>query len=196
MKRLRNYNVDYCNLVNDIECETKKDNAINDFHLFLLSIIHRTIHVNKGMILLVENKCYEASIPLLRTLLDSILIAYGCQLVDNSKTFYTGLLKGLRYTDIETKMKDGKNISLHNIAKALDCKDGCPGILDVYSSLCSYPHFSSSHLYSMVAENGQINIDVSNLENNSEIIENICGNYNDFNTILLHILYDLRNLRP
>lgn len=187
---LKNYKEEYVSVAKRFETQAKTENMHTDFHIFIYTIIHRTIQINNAIVLLMEQKNIEATIPMLRILMDSLLIAHGCYLVEKPIAYCSGIMKGIP----SRKMKDktGQNLTLKYLAMDFDRVEDTDNMENLYTFLCSFIHFSESHLASVVSVNDTgditLNIDGSIMSENKEFVENVIGSYNDLNTTLLKTL--------
>lgn len=182
---LNYYEKEYTDLAQRVDLQSNEMGILDDFHLFVLTVIHRTIQINKGFILLMMSKNLESAIPMLRILMDSLLAVRGCELSDNPLLFCRELLKGKKLSGIKIK---GKNMPLGDFAESFDTTEDAPGMKELYDFLCSFIHISNNHTKAMITANGSFCIDESDLSKDPDLIKDVIENYNDLNAILLNEL--------
>ena len=114
--------------------------SFHNFDLYILSIINRTISLNKAFILLIENENSLTAISIVRLQLDNALRLYASQIVENPEDFLTYFFEG---NPINEYKINKQNLTDSFLAKELNKKN--PGAFELYKYLCNYVHFSEKH---------------------------------------------------
>ena len=114
--------------------------SFHNFDLYILSIINRTISLNKAFILLIENENSLTAISIVRLQLDNVLRLYATQIVDNLEDFLTHFFDG----NPINKYKINKE-QLTDKFLATELNKKVPGALELYEYLCYFIHFSDKH---------------------------------------------------
>ena len=116
------------------------NHSVYNFDLYILSIINRTIALNKAFILLIENQNSLTAISIVRLQLDNALRLNAINVVDNIEDFLNYFFEGQpinKYVVNKKKLTDGF------LATELDKK--VSGALELYNYLCDYIHFSDKY---------------------------------------------------
>lgn len=114
--------------------------SFHNFDLYVLSIINRTISLNKAFILLIENENSLTAISIVRLQLDNALRLFASQIVDNTADFLTYFFEG----NPINKYKINKQ-QLSDTFLATELNKNVPGTLELYKYLCDFIHFSEKH---------------------------------------------------
>lgn len=115
--------------------------SFHNFDLYVLSIINRTISLNKAFILLIENENSFTAISIVRLQLDNALRLYASQIVENPENFLKHFFEG---NSINKYKINKQNLSDNFLAKELNKK--VPGAFELYEYLCNFIHFSEKHI--------------------------------------------------
>lgn len=114
--------------------------SFHNFDLYVLSIINRTISLNKAFILLIENENSLTAISIVRLQLDNALRLFASQIVDNTADFLTYFFEG----NPINKYKINKQ-QLSDTFLATELNKNVPSTLELYKYLCDFIHFSEKH---------------------------------------------------
>lgn len=114
--------------------------SFHNFDLYILSIINRTISLNKAFILLIENENSLTAISIVRLQLDNALRLYATEVVDNLEDFLNFFFEG---NPINKYKVNKQPLNDKFLATELDKK--VPGALELYEYLCDFIHFSDKH---------------------------------------------------
>lgn len=117
------------------------NNFAYDFDLYILSIINRTISLNKAFILLMDNDNSFTAISILRLQLDNVLRLNAIKVANNKEDFLNHFFDGKPIKDYEEKK--GRKFSDSYLAQELNKEND--GALDLYKFLCDFVHFSGKH---------------------------------------------------
>ncbi|WPY97611.1 hypothetical protein [Christiangramia sp. OXR-203] len=116
------------------------NSSVQKKDFYILSIINRTISLNKAFILLVENKNSLSAVSILRMQLDNLLRLNAINIVDNIDDFLKHFYDGKPINTFKIKKQ---RFTDKFLATELDKK--VPQTLDLYNYLCDYIHFSDKH---------------------------------------------------
>ena len=114
--------------------------SAHNIDFYILSIINRTISLNKAFILLTENKNSLSAVSILRLQLDNLLRLNAINIVENIDDFLEHFLNG---NPINIYKVGKQKLTDKFLATELDKK--IPQTLDLYNYLCGYIHFSDKH---------------------------------------------------
>ena len=112
----------------------------HNLDFYILSIINRTIALNKAFVLLLENENSLTAISIVRLQLDNAIRLYATKVVENGEDFLSHFLEGKpinKYKVNDQKLTD--NFLVTELNKEV------PGSRDLYNYLCDYVHFSHKH---------------------------------------------------
>lgn len=137
------------------------NNTAHRLDLYILSIINRTISLNKAFILLLDNENSFTAISIVRLQLDNALRLNAVNTAEDPNHF-------LDYFFAEkpiNKYKQGKDTFTDNfLASKLD--EDVPGAIDLYKYLCDFVHFSGKHFNMTqskpLSENGLFRMTIGN----------------------------------
>ncbi|MBD8982825.1 MAG: hypothetical protein EGR83_12390 [Bacteroides cellulosilyticus] len=153
---------------------------------FLFAIIQRAITTSGGIEILIKDGNYEATIPLLRVLLDCPLLVRASMLVTHQPSFCKSILAGKHLNDL--KDKNGKNLSDSGVVRSFDNLGWVIGVHDLYKVLNKHVHFSPAHLKLIFDEHKQIVLGERMIARNQEQIDSISEQYQAITKVLIHIL--------
>ncbi len=108
---------------------------------YVSAIVHRSIHLMSGFLLLSKENNYIASVPLVRLQLDNCLRFFASTLVTDIDAFFLAFLSG---EHIEY-LKDHSGNEMRDSYLVKKLENLFPGILSLYKNTSGYIHFSNAH---------------------------------------------------
>lgn len=120
--------------------ETEKGKLFKSSH-YILSIINRTISLNRGFITLFQANNYSTAISLIRLQLDSCLRLYAPTLTSNWLTFFQDVSEGKEIRNL--KDREGKKMTDAYLIDKFDELEN--GFKLLYKNTCGFVHFSNTH---------------------------------------------------
>jgi hypothetical protein len=112
----------------------------HNLDFYVLSIINRTIALNKAFVLLLESENSLTAVSIVRLQLDNAIRLHATKVVENGEDFLNHFLES---KPINTYKVQGQKLTDNFLVTELN-KD-VPGSLDLYNFLCDYVHFSHKH---------------------------------------------------
>jgi hypothetical protein len=122
--------------------------GMTEFTIFCISILNRTINLNRGYISLLNEENYIAAAPLVRINLDSLLRLYASSQSElDYEQFAYEVRNGKKIADIYDSNKK-KKLRDSELVKRLKKVKGFSWVKDIYDIGSGFVHFSHQHIYS------------------------------------------------
>ncbi|MBB1315949.1 hypothetical protein [Aliivibrio sp. SR45-2] len=139
----------YLNLFRQqMESNTSKDMYLCD--LIIIGLVDRNVALVEAMPSLIETRNLHAIAPLLRIQLDGLLRLHAFRLVECSETLASHVMKGEALTRYKCPKLKKQKLTDRYLVDTL--KSELPWIEEMYDCLCSWVHFSDSHVFSAVTQ--------------------------------------------
>lgn len=149
-----------------------------EFTLFCISVLNRTINLNRGYITLVEDSNYIAAAPLVRLNLDSLLRLFASINSEfNVEIFAKKVRQGTKIRDMTYHKK--QNLTDTKLIKLITEIEGFKWVKKIYDAGSGYIHLSNQHFYSSVRVKDSEHIEggIRKTDEYVSIDEKIAGTY-------------------
>jgi hypothetical protein len=152
--------------------------GITEFTIFCVSILNRTINLNRGYISLLNEENYIAAAPLVRINLDSLLRLFASSQSEfDYERFAYEVRNGKKIADMYDSNKV-KKLRDSELVKRLKKIKGFSWVNDIYGIGSGFVHFSHQHVYSAMKIQGQkINGGIRKNDEFIPIKEKVAGAY-------------------
>lgn len=151
-----------------------------EFTLFCVSVLNRTVNLNRGYITLVEDSNYIAAAPLVRLNLDSLLrIFASIQSEFNVEVFAKKVRQGVKIRDMTYHKNQKQNLTDTKLVNLIKEIKGFKWVKKIYEAGSGYVHLSNQHFYSSVRikDSEQIEGGILKTDEFVSIDEKIAGTY-------------------
>ena len=172
-EELESYNL----LLIDISSQIMKagNSTVHKLDFYFLSIINRTISLNKAFSLLLENNNSLTGIFIARLQLDNLIRLYATKVVDDGLDFLEHFFDE---KPINTYKVKNQKLTDKFLVTELDKEN--PGCLNLYNYLCDFVHFSYRHF----------DATKDNSENENAIFKIVVGDFEILNDNQRITLYE------
>ncbi|WP_299051452.1 hypothetical protein [uncultured Polaribacter sp.] len=151
-----------------------------EFTFFCISVLNRTINLNRGYITLVKDNNYIAAAPLVRLNLDSLLrIFASIQSEFNAEIFAKNVRQGVKIRDMNYHKNKNQKLTDTKLVKLIKEIKGFKWVKKIYDAGSGYVHLSNQHFYSSVRikNSEQIEGGIRKTDEFVSIDEKIAGTY-------------------
>lgn len=152
----------------------------SEFTLFCITVLNRTINLNRGYITLVKDSNYIAAAPLVRLNLDSLLrIFASIQSEYDVETFARKVREGAKIRDMSYHKNNKHKLTDAKLVKLIKEIKGLKWTTEVYNAGSGYVHLSNQHFYSsvLVKESKKIESGIRKTDEFVSIEEKIAGTH-------------------
>ena len=158
--------------------ESRMTNDMYLCDLVVLGLMDRNIALVEAMPPLIEERNLHAIAPLLRIQLDGLLRLHAFRLVENSESLASHVMKGESLPRYKCKKLVKQKLTDRYLVDTL--KVELPWVEDMYTRLCSWVHFSDSHIFSAITqgdEEGSIYVGIGSYRQRipDETFKNVVG---------------------